>query len=410
MAIVVEQGQWQRVVEGGITAARGFRAAGIHAGIKASRPDLALIVSDTLASAAGVFTTNLVKAAPVLVSQERIQSGAAQAIVVNSGNANACTGAQGMADAREMAALTAAALGIAEEFVLVGSTGVIGIPMPMDALRGGIPMLPPALSADGGQAAAEAILTTDAFTKTAAVRLPLKGTTVTIGGMAKGAGMIHPEMATTLCFLTTDAAVPAPLLRRALREAVDRSFNAISVDGDTSTNDTVFLLANGHAGHAPLLEEDGEDVARFTAALTAVAAELARLVVKDGEGATKVITVTVRGARSTADARRVMRTVTTSPLVKTAIYGGEPNWGRILAAAGRAGADLAPDLAEIAIAGVPVVRGGQGLAGAMPRAAEGMAQAEYEIVLDLHLGEGEATGWTCDLNEGYVKINAGYMT
>jgi len=407
VATMLEQDSFQRV-EGGITAAKGFRAAGMHCGIKASRPDLALIVSDSLASAAGVFTTNLVKAAPVLVSQEKIQSGAAQAIIVNSGNANACTGAQGMADAREMSSLTAQALGIAEEFVLAASTGVIGIPLPMDALRGGIPRLPAALSADGASAAA-AILTTDAFAKTSAMRLPVKGRVVTIGGMAKGAGMIHPDMATTLCFLTTDAAVPAPVLRRALRQAVDRSFNAISVDGDTSTNDTVFLLANGHAGHSPLLEED-EDFAAFTAALTAVATDLAKLVVKDGEGATKLITIAVRGARTPADARRVMHAVMTSPLVKTAIYGGEPNWGRILAAAGRSGASVVPDLAEISIAGVPVVRGGQGLPGELPRAAEAMARSEYEIAVDLHLGDGAATGWTCDLNEGYVKINAGYMT
>jgi glutamate N-acetyltransferase/amino-acid N-acetyltransferase len=409
VALVVRPQSWQRI-EGGVTAAEGFRAAGLHCGIKSSRPDLALVVSETLASAAGLFTTNLVKAAPVLVSMERIQSGAAQAVIINSGNANACTGAQGLADAREMTALAAQALGIAEEFVLVASTGVIGIPLPMAALRDGIPRLPQALSREGGAAAAAAILTTDAFPKTAAVRLTLKGAAVTIGGMAKGAGMIHPDLATTLCVLTTDAAVPAPILRQALREAADRSFNAISVDGETSTNDTLFLLANGQAGHPPLREEDDEEVARFTAALTDVAAELARLVVKDGEGATKLITVTVRGARSTVDARRIMRTVTTSPLVKTALYGGEPNWGRIIAAAGRAGAALVPERVAITIAGVPVVRDGQGIPGAMPRAAEAMRQAAYAIVVDLHLGDGEATGWTCDLNEGYVKINAGYMT
>jgi len=407
MAMMLDQGQWQHV-DGGVTAARGFRAAGIHCGIKADRKDLALIVSDTLASAAGMFTTNLVKAAPVVLSQERIQSGAAQAIVVNSGNANACTGAQGWADAQEMAALTAQALGVAEEFVLVASTGVIGVPLSMPALRAGIPRLPEALSRDGA-AAAEAILTTDAFPKTSAVRFRLDGTTVTIGGMAKGAGMIHPNMATTLAFLTTDAALPAPLLRRALRQAVDRSFNAISVDGDTSTNDTVFLLANGQAGGAPMVEED-DALARFTEALTVVTTDLARMVVRDGEGATKLITVMVRGAQTPADARRVMSAVMTSPLVKTALYGGEPNWGRILAAAGRAGAALVPERVEIWIAGVPVVRGGQGLPGALPRAAEAMAQAEYELLLDLRLGSGEATGWTCDLNESYVKINAGYMT
>ncbi len=407
MAAVISNAAFVRV-EGGVTAARGFRAAGIHSGIKASRPDLALVVSDTLASAAGVFTTNAVKAAPVLVSMEAIQLGAAKAVIVNSGNANACTGAQGLADAREMAALTARTLGIADEFVLVASTGVIGVPLPMEALRTGIPQLPPLLSGDGA-AAAEAILTTDAFAKTAAVRFSLKGTPVTIGGMAKGAGMIHPQMATTLALVTTDAAIPAPMLRRALRAAADETFNCISVDGDTSTNDTMFLLANGRGGHPPLMDGDPELTA-FQAALTEVAGELARMVVRDGEGATKLITVTVRGAWSSSDAKRAVNAVMTSPLVKTALYGAEPNWGRMLAAVGRSGAALMPDRAAIAIAGVPVVEGGVGIAGAMPSAAERMKASAYEIVVDLGIGEASSTGWTCDLNEGYVKINAGYMT
>jgi len=395
-------------VEGGVTAARGYRAAGMHSGIKASRPDLALVVSDTLATAAGVFTTNAVKAAPVLVSMEAIQSGAALAVVINSGNANACTGAQGLADAREMAALTARALGVADEFVLVASTGVIGVPLPMAALRTGIPHLPALLSRDGAPVA-EAIRTTDAFAKTAAVRFSLKGTPVTIGGMAKGAGMIHPQMATMLALLTTDAAVPAPLLRLALRAAADETFNCISVDGDTSTNDTLFLLANGRAGHPPLMNGDPE-LATFQAGLAEVTGELARMVVRDGEGATKLITVTVRGARSRSDAKRAVNTVMTSPLVKTALYGGEPNWGRILAAVGRSGAEIVPERAAIVIAGVPVVAGGVGIPGATPSAAEGMKASAYEIIVDLGIGEGSSTGWTCDLNEGYVKINAGYMT
>jgi len=407
VALTLEPERWQRV-EGGITAAAGFRAAGIPCGIKAGRPDLALIVSDALASAAAVFTTNAVKAAPVVVSQEKIQSGVAQAIIVNSGNANACTGVQGLADAREMAALAARALGLAEEFVLVASTGVIGLPLPMDAIRAGIPGLVRALGRDG-RAAADAICTTDAFPKTSAVRVALKGRPVTVGGMAKGAGMIHPSMATTLCFLTTDAAVPAPVLRRALRAAIDRSFNCISVDGDTSTNDTAILLANGAAGTPPLLEED-DDYRRFTGALTAVATDLAKMVVKDGEGATRLVTVTVRGARAPEDARRAMQAVMTSPLVKTALYGAEPNWGRVLAAVGRSGAAVAPERVDIWMAGVQVVRGGTGVPGEMARAAEAMRQAEYELVVDLHLGEAASTGWTCDLNEGYVKINAGYLT
>lgn len=406
MATVINEGFTR--VDGGVTAAQGFRAAGLHCGIKSSRPDLALVVSDTLASAAAVFTTNVVKAAPVLVSMEAIQSGAAQAVVINSGNANACTGAQGIADAREMAALTAQALGIAPEFVLVASTGVIGVPLPMAPLRAGIPQLAARLSRDGASAA-DAILTTDAFAKTAAVRVSVKGTPVTIGGMAKGAGMIHPRMATTLCVITTDAAVPAALLRRTLRQAADETFNCISVDGDTSTNDTIFLLANGRAGHAPLAEGD-PDLATFTAALTEVAGELARMVVRDGEGATKLITVTIRGARAVTDAKRAMEAVMTSPLVKTALYGGEPNWGRILAAAGRSGARFHPDRAAISIGGVAVVSGGVGIPGAMPAAAEAMKAPAYAIVVDLGAGDAAATGWTCDLNEAYVKINAGYMT
>jgi glutamate N-acetyltransferase/amino-acid N-acetyltransferase len=407
MAITLTPKQWQRI-EGGVTAPNGFRAAGIHCGVKPERRDLGLIVSDSLASAAAMFTTNTVKAAPVLVSQEKVQSGAAQAIVVNSGNANACTGEQGLSDAWEMGQLAALALGIAEEFVLVGSTGVIGIPLPMDAIRAGIGRLPAALDRDG-MAAAEAILTTDAFPKTAAVQLQIRGKTVTIGGMAKGAGMIHPNMATMLCFLTTDASVPAPVLRRALRSAIDQSFNCISVDGDTSTNDTVFLLANGAAGNSPLLEDD-DDMGAFTAALAAVATDLARMVVRDGEGATKLVTVTMRGARTPGDARRAAQAVMTSPLVKTAIYGGEPNWGRVLAAVGRSGAAVAPDRAEIWIGGVQVVRHGAGIPDKLPAAAEAMKQPEYEVVVDLHQGHASFTGWTCDLNEGYVKINAGYMT
>jgi glutamate N-acetyltransferase/amino-acid N-acetyltransferase len=407
MAITLTPKQWQRI-EGGVTAPNGFRAAGIHCGVKPERRDLGLIVSDSLASAAAMFTTNTVKAAPVLVSQEKVQSGAAQAIVVNSGNANACTGEQGLSDAWEMGQLAALALGIAEEFVLVGSTGVIGIPLPMDAIRAGIGRLPAALDRDG-MAAAEAILTTDAFPKTAAVQLQIRGKTVTIGGMAKGAGMIHPNMATMLCFLTTDASVPAPVLRRALRTAIDQSFNCISVDGDTSTNDTVFLLANGAARNSPLLEDD-DDIGAFTAALAAVTTDLARMVVRDGEGATKLVTVTMRGARTPGDARRAAQAVMTSPLVKTAIYGGEPNWGRVLAAVGRSGAAVASDRTEIWIGGVQVVRHGAGIPDKLPAAAEAMKQPEYEVVVDLHQGHASFTGWTCDLNEGYVKINAGYMT
>jgi len=395
-------------IEGGVTAAKGFRAAGIHCGIKEKKKDLALVVCDTLASAAGMFTTNAVRAAPVLLSQERIQSGVARAIIVNSGNANACTGVQGMRDAAEMAALTAAGLGIAEEFVLVASTGVIGIPLAMAPVRSGIPVVVTELSIDGGTAA-EAILTTDAFPKIAAVQLEIAGEVVTIGGMAKGAGMIHPQMATTLAFVATDAAMPAPLLRKALRHAVNASFNCISVDGDTSTNDSIFLLGSGLAAHPPILEEN-EQFALFRSALTEVTTQLAKLVVRDGEGATKVVTLTMKGAPSVRDAKLAAHAAMTSPLVKTMFYGGEPNWGRLLAAVGRSGAPVVEDRVSVWIGGVQVVRNGVGIAPNLPHAAKAMHEPEFEIVIDLQQGNAEFTGWTSDLNDAYVKINAGYMT
>lgn len=395
-------------IDGGITAPGGFRAAGIHCGIKEAKRDLALIVSDSLASAAGMFTTNAVKAAPVLVSQEKIQSGTAQAIVINSGNANACTGTRGLTDANEMARLAAQALGIAEEFVLVASTGVIGIPLPMAALRAGMPILSREVSRDGSDAA-EAILTTDAFPKTTAVRIKLDGTTVTIGGMAKGAGMIHPRMATTLCFLTTDAAVAPAYLRAALRTTIKRSFNCISVDGDTSTNDSVFLLANGMAGNPPIIDE-GQPFDRFQAALTEVATSLAQMVVRDGEGATKLVAITVTGARSAQDAKMAATAVMTSPLVKTAVHGAEPNWGRLMAAVGRSGAAVREDRIAISIAGIQVVRDGVAASVDLSGIAEAMRAPDFEIVIDLQLGQASYTGWTCDLTEAYVRLNAGYLS
>ena len=395
-------------VEGGVTAPKGFRAAGIHCGIKSGKKDLALIVSESVASAAAMFTTNAVKAAPVVVSQERVQSGAAQAIIVNSGNANACSGAQGRRDAREMGMLTAQALGIAEEFVLVASTGVIGVLLPMTTIRQGIPLLAQRLSTDATDAA-EAILTTDAFPKTMAVQFEIAGKTVTIGGMAKGAGMIHPQMATTLCFLTTDAAIPAAGLRAALRMAIHRSFNCISVDGDTSTNDSVFLLANGMAGHPPMTDED-EVFDRFRDALTKVATELAKMVVRDGEGATKLVAITVQGARSSRDAKLAVTAIVTSPLVKTALYGAEPNWGRLMAALGRSGATLREDHVQISIAGIPVVHRGVSASRDLSAAAAAMRTPEFDIVIDLQQGEASFTCWTCDLTDAYVKVNAGSMT
>ncbi len=406
--MVVHAERLQRI-DGGVTAAKGFRAAGIHCGIKPPQTrDLALVVSENLASATAMFTTNTVKAAPVLVSQEAIQSGMAQAIIVNSGNANACTGVQGLTDAREMVALTAQALGVAKEYVLVASTGIIGTPLPMAAIRRGIPLLVGALST-GARDAAEAIRTTDGFAKTTAAQAEIEGTKVTIGGMTKGAGMIHPQMATTLTFLTTDAAIAVPMLRAALRNAVNQSYNCISVDGDTSTNDSIFLLANGHAENPPITEE-GEAFDRFQATLNAVTRDLAKMIVRDGEGATKLVTLTVRGARSPQDAKAAVSVISTSLLVKTALAGADPNWGRVMAALGRSGAAVQEDRVAISICGIPIAQRGVGIASSIEAAAEAMRGAEIDLLIDLNLGDAAHTGWMCDLNEAYVKFNAKYTT
>lgn len=406
---VAGSGPLPPVGEGTVTTPAGVRAAGVHCGIKADRPDLALVVTDAPAAAAALFTTNRVAAAPVQVCRVQVARGQAQAVVINSGNANACTGAQGLRDAWEMVDLTAAALGIARDLVLVASTGVIGVPLPMARLREGIPAAARALGPHGDRAA-EAIRTTDAFPKTGAVRVEIGGRPVAVGGIAKGAGMIHPRLATTLAVLTTDAAVAPAVLRQALREAVDASFNRISVDGDTSTNDTVIALATGAAGHPPVRTVAEPGFAVLRDALTALARHLALLVVRDGEGATKVVEVAVTGARSAAEAHRAAEAVMTSPLVKTAFYGTEPNWGRILAALGRSGVEVDPDRVTVTIGGVEVVRGGVGVADRLPAAAAAMREPAFTVAIDLGLGAGAWHGWTCDLTEGYVRFNSGYLT
>ncbi len=395
-------------IEGTVTAPRGFRAAGIHCGVKPDRPDLALVVSDVPAAAAGTFTQIKTRAAPVIINEARLKAGRAQAVVINSGNANACTGEQGFADARAMAAAAAAALGISEDLVLVTSTGVIGRPLPIDRITQGIPRLVAALGADG-LAAAHAITTTDAFPKTAAVGVDLGDGRVTIGGMAKGAGMIHPNMATMIAVITTDAAVDASVLRGGLRTAVNQTFNCISVDGDTSTSDSVFLLANGACGLAPIVAQDQRYDA-FVAGLVDVAGRLARLIVQDGEGTTRLIEIAVRGARSDAEARLVGQAVMTSLLVKTAFHGAELNWGRIAAAVGRSGAEVDPDLLAIAIGEVWIVRNGVGLPEAYPAAEPLVREPQVRVTIDLGLGHGAFTGWTSDLGESYVRINSGYLS
>jgi glutamate N-acetyltransferase/amino-acid N-acetyltransferase len=394
---------------GGVATARGFRAAGISAGIKATKkPDLALVVSDTPATAAAVFTLNKVQAAPVLLSKEHLarSGGIVRAIVVNSGCANACTGDTGMADARTMAAETARVVGCPIEQVLVASTGVIGVALPMDKLRLGIPQAFAALGSSHGAEAAHAIMTTDPFPKESCATLTLGGKTVTIGGMAKGSGMIGPNMATMLAFVTTDAAMPQALLHRALTEAVDDTFNAITVDGDTSTNDAVMLLANGASGATV----GDADYAPFVRALRAVCLELALGIVRGGEGATKLVTVTVSGAASSPEARKAAMAIATSLLVKTAIHGGDPNWGRLIAVAGRAGVAFEPQRAKVTIGSIVLFEGGRPYDDRAPQAADHLKGNEVSVGVDLGAGNGASTVWTCDLSAEYVKINAEYRT
>jgi glutamate N-acetyltransferase / amino-acid N-acetyltransferase len=398
-------------IEGGVTAPHGFRASGLHCGIKKTgKPDLALIVSDSPTTyAAGLFTTNLAKAAPILVSQQHLADagGQARAIVTNSGCANACTGPQGMADAVEMAALTATALSIAPAQVLVASTGVIGVNLPMAALHSGIPAAASALSEQGGAAAARAIMTTDPFPKESAVEVVTDVGSFRVGGMAKGSGMIEPRMATMLGYLTTDAAVDPALLHRAVADACRYTFNAITVDGEPSTNDCVFGLANGMSG---VVIDEGLYPALFEG-FRHVAHELAIGIVRGGEGATKLVAITVTGARTDADAWMAARAIANSLLVKTAVHGADPNWGRLVAAAGRSGAAFVLEHARVRIGPLVLFEGGRPFDDRAPDAAEYLKGTTLEIEVDLGAGGTHAaTVWTCDLTAEYVKINAEYRT
>lgn len=402
-------GEW-KWMEGGVTAPRGFRAAGVAAGIKAGRPDVAVVASDGPASAAGVFTVNRVQAAPVRLSRQRVAAGRAQAIVVNSGCANACTGGEGAEDAMAMAALAADALGIPEESVLVCSTGTIGTRLPMDKIETGIRASVAALSPSGGPDAARAILTTDTVEKQAALSLFLGGVEIRIGAMAKGAGMIDPNMATLLVFLTTDAAVEPRALQSGLKAAADATFNRLSVDGDQSTNDTMLALANGAAGGDTLNDAHPEWPA-FQDALVRVADRLADAVAADGEGATRVVTVRVRGARSEADARLAARAVARSLLVKTSWYGCDPNWGRVVAAVGYSGAEVDPDALSVWYEKVCAVQNGRAVPGLDLGEVERVIRAKrFALTVDLRLGAGAYTMRTCDCSEEYVRINSAYLT
>jgi glutamate N-acetyltransferase/amino-acid N-acetyltransferase len=394
-----------------VTSARGFRAAAVKAGIKpgTDRLDLALVASDRPASAAAVFTTNRVQAAPILVDREHLRRGSARAVVLNSGNANACTGERGVADARRTCALVAQALGVAAEEVLVCSTGVIGVPMPMSALEAAVPAVVAALAENGGALAAQAIMTTDTVPKSLAVEVELDGRTVRLGGMAKGAGMIAPHMATMLSVVTTDAALSSDLLGRLLARAAGRSFNCVTVDGDMSTNDTLLVLANGAAG-GPAIEPDTDACERFYAGLEEVCRRLARMIARDGEGATKLIEIQVRGGRDEAEARQAGLAVANSNLVKTAVFGNDPNWGRILCAVGYSGVEIDPARVEVCLCGVRIYDHGSGQPFDQQALSQAMRTDEVPIAIDLQRGEAVAEIFTCDFSYDYVRINAEYTT
>jgi glutamate N-acetyltransferase / amino-acid N-acetyltransferase len=405
-----------RRIDGGVTAPRGFQAAGVACGIKrrpagsAAAPlDLALIVADDLASAAAVFTTNKAVAAPVVVSREHLaaSSGHAKAVVVNSGCANACTGASGFDVARQMADAVATAVGCRNDQVLVASTGVIGVPLDVEKVRAGVTAARAALSVAGEVDATRAIMTTDPFPKSCAVVVDTPGGPITIGGMAKGSGMIEPRMATMIGVMTTDANIEPAILAQALRYVVDRSFNAITVDGECSTNDCVFALASGQSGVAITRADDPT----FIDGLTEVAGHLAREIVRGGEGATKLVTVRVTGAATEADAWLAARTISNSPLVKTAIHGGDPNWGRLIAAAGRSGAAFVLDQASVAIGAVPLFTKGVPHDERASDAATVLEGKQMTITVDLGTGGPHAaTMWTCDFSAEYVRINGQYRT
>jgi glutamate N-acetyltransferase/amino-acid N-acetyltransferase len=400
--------QW---LEGGITTVPGILASGIAAGIKPSgKKDLALVYSSAPARAAAVFTQNQVKGAPVIVSQEHVRDGFAQAILASSGCANVCTGEQGLQDAREMTRAVGELLHVSAQHVLIAATGVIGQPLPMDKIRAALPKLVKGLSPQGGRHAAEAILTTDTVPKEAALRLDVAGRPVTIGGIAKGVAMLEPHLATMFCFVATDAMVAADALRSVLRRAVDRSFNRITVDGDQSTSDTVAVLANGLAENAPL-ERGGRGLRQFARGLEAITARLARLLVEDAEGGTKLVEIRVRGARTRREAGLAARSVANSPLVKTAINGADPNWGRIMMALGKSPARVVGERVSIAIGDEMLVeRGSPRPEARLDRVQEVMARHEYAITVDLGLGRGEDRVFTCDLSEEYVRLNSKYTT
>ncbi len=401
-------------IEGSVTAPKGFTAAGIHCGIRKNKTkrDLALIFCEKKCTAAAVYTTNLVKSSPITVTKKNLEDGYAQAVIVNSGNANTCN-ADGMEKAELMCSLAAEKLGISPEDIIVGSTGVIGQILPIEPIRDGMEQLVSELSVDGATNAAEAIMTTDTISKEVAVETVIAGKTVRVGGISKGSGMIHPNMATMLCFVTTDAAVSADMIRKAVKSAADKTFNMISIDGDTSTNDTLSVMASGLAGN-PEITEENEDYEIFLEALTAVCRGLARMMAKDGEGATKLLTCKVSGAKTEKDAKGVAKSVICSSLLKAAMFGADANWGRVLCAIGYSGCDVDVNKVDVAFASeagrIDVCKNGAGIDFSEEIAKSILIKDEIDIIVDLNDGEGTAEAYGCDLTYEYVKINGDYRT
>lgn len=415
-----------REIKGGITIPRGFKAAGIKCGLKKNKKDLALFCSEVPARAVALFTTNRIQAAPLKITREHLRDGRAQAVIINSGNANACTGKKGLDDARLMTELTARNLKIKEKDVLVASTGIIGRPLPMDKISQGIKELARRLEGKGGLSAAEAIMTTDTFPKEKAVKFRVKGKEVFIGGMAKGAGMVSPHLATMLSFITTDALITKPALRKALKDSMAKSFNMVSIDGDMSTNDMVVILANGLAKNEELKEEE-RSLRTFREALDFVTLSLARMIVADGEGATKFVEIKVKNAPSSEEAKKAAYSIANSNLVKTAFFGEDANWGRIMVALGQAGIKLKEERISICLSplcsrldgkrkypsgrgGQIIVKGGQAAKFDKDGIKKIMSGEDIRLTVDLKLGRGEATVWTTDLSESYVRINSRYPT
>ncbi len=403
-----------KMIEGGVCAAKGFTANGVHCGIRKnhSKKDLSLILSAVPASAAAVYTTNLVKGAPLTVTKNHLHNGIAQAVICNSGNANTCN-ANGIEIAEAMSGLAAKELGILAEDVIVASTGVIGQPLSIEPIAAGLPELAAGLSAEGGKAAAEGIMTTDTVLKEVAVEFTLDGKTCRIGGIAKGSGMIHPNMATMLVFITTDAAISPAMLQKALSGDIANTFNMVSIDGDTSTNDMVTVLANGLAGNAEITAEGG-DFETFMKALNSVTIALCRKIAGDGEGATKLLECKVSGGGDLATAKTVAKSVICSSLLKAAMFGADANWGRVLCAIGYSGANVDVNKVDVAFrscAGtIAVCKNGAGVAFSEETAKQVLLEKEIEILVELNSGEAAATAWGCDLTYDYVKINGDYRT